>query len=115
MKSKKIFNVFAAIMIVAVAVCNVGLSSKIERISGLTLANTEVLANNEGTGSGGCVQSIQQFDYYDPYCGFYEAVLNYNCAGDAAASCSKGFERHYYDCNGSWLGFDDCTSIVSCQ
>jgi len=114
MKRKFYFYVLATIIIVAVAVWHVVLISKVEFAFDVTLAANEALAQGEDPIEYDCVKLTEQFNCYDD-CGLSDVLMVYSCFGKGTFYCSSGIELHFYDCDGSWLGFENYTNLIICD
>jgi hypothetical protein len=94
-------------MIVGVATFNVSLNVESESLSGMALANTEALAQDEpggGSDKASCAQKTHNVSAEELCGNGYQTQkrtgVNYLCEKGIAAVCKSGFVGTWYDCFG---------------
>ena len=105
-EKKIFFSVFAAIMIFAAAAYNVTISSEIEGVFNISLANSEALAQGEGSGNHAPCETKQVTEntFFDHSCGslkIKEYSSSYTCINFGPGTCSIGYIYIEYACSGS--------------
>jgi hypothetical protein len=117
---KKTYLVSIAILaIVAVAAFNVNLNSQSDKLSAMTLANLEALAQGESDGglTWKCLSIVidtYEQSSYSYECGRYylsAKSITYDCNNGIWSFCYPGYVTTYYNCDGSVSSINDQTSI----
>jgi hypothetical protein len=106
--NKKILGGAAILVISAIAVFNMNLESKSNRLSGFSLANVEALAGENNGSSNKCEQVSVLVNYKEmcstnPVKHVTTYGVNYSCKKSSSGSttCKSGFEGTYSnDCTG---------------
>jgi hypothetical protein len=116
---KKVLLGIFAIAIIGLTAANVNLTLNDKGyFVDMSLADSEALAQNEN--GGVCNKFHTQTDFYTwGEDGLYwgGAQMHYACygGGDSSSYCTRGYENHYYNSDGSWWGFYGYTDFVSCN